>query len=163
MSHNTLALRLSAVLVAGLIVSSPFACAGEHVPASKFRYVINGGEVYDKKTDLTWQRCIVGHHWQEGAGCVGADKAFTFEQAQQQGSGQWRVPSKDELASLTHRYSENSIYAVAFPDMDDRNSWYWTSTPEGASGGWSVHFNGGGVDYGGRGALLAVRLVRSGQ
>lgn len=157
---------LMAVLVAG-VIASPFAYAEKHAPASKSRYVIKGGEVYDKKTELTWQRCSIGQHWKDDAGCVGVVKEFTFDQAQQQASGQWRVPSKDELATLidykkAEAKQKPTIDEDAFPDMDESKLWYWTSTPEGASLGRGVSFLDG-VHYGGRSEAYAVRLVRSGQ
>jgi hypothetical protein len=34
------------------------------------RFVVHGNEVYDKKTDLTWQRCNYGQTWDEGANGV---------------------------------------------------------------------------------------------
>jgi len=34
------------------------------------RYVLNGDEVYDKKTDLTWERCSVGKKCDERVSCV---------------------------------------------------------------------------------------------
>jgi hypothetical protein len=45
--------------------------AAQNAPAVNSRYVIQGDTVYDKKTDLTWQRCSVGQRWAEGKGCVG--------------------------------------------------------------------------------------------
>lgn len=175
MNRNTRALKLSAVVVAGLMMMSPLAYAGRDVPegqshfvitlTGQSRFVINSDEVYDKNTDLTWQRCSEGRQVKEDDAprCIGEVKLFTFDQAQQLGHGQWRVPSKDELASLYLRYGQMRIdRRIAFPDYENLE-WYWTSTPEGASGGWSVHFNGGSVDYGGRCATLAVRLVRSGR
>jgi len=44
-------------LILTLIVGSAFAQAG---PAANSRYVIKGDTVYDKETNLSWQRCSVG-------------------------------------------------------------------------------------------------------
>ena len=74
--------------------------AAQNAPAANSRYVIQGDTVYDKKTDLTWQRCSVGQRWAEGKGCVGVIKTFTFDDAQRQGNGMWRVPTKNELGTL---------------------------------------------------------------
>ncbi len=132
------------------------------------RYVIQGDTVYDQKADLTWQRCSVGQHWKEGMGCVGVVETFTFDQAQQQAGGGWRVPSKGELRSLIDRkraanHQSPTIDVVAFPDMVEHTLWYWTSTPNGDSLGWNVIFDAGHVSNHYRSNRYAVRLVRSGR
>jgi hypothetical protein len=35
----------------------------EDTPKARTRYDIKGGEVFDKKSNLTWQRCSVGQTW----------------------------------------------------------------------------------------------------
>src|SRR5262249_37829178 len=64
------------------------------------RYQLRGGEVYDKTTDLTWQRCSIGQRWKEGAGCVGVIKQMSWDEAKGQAGSGWRLPSKDELTTL---------------------------------------------------------------
>jgi hypothetical protein len=135
------------------------------------RYVINGGEIYDQKTDLTWSRCSVGQHWQAGNGCVGVIKEFTFGDALKLADANWRVPDKDELATLIDyaRLKRNQppmIDAAAFPDMDPAKLVYWSSTPDDAFHAWNVDFHNGGIHYGDGGYRenpSAVRLVRSGK
>ena len=129
------------------------------------RYVIRSGEVYDKKTDLTWQRCSVGQRWSGENGCVGIVKTFTFDDAQKQGGGGWRVPSKDELATLIKNQNGLQIDTKAFPDIDDRKVVYWSSTPSSSTSNWYVHFTfgNGGVHYDNRSFAYALRLVRDGQ
>jgi hypothetical protein len=131
------------------------------------RYVSQGGSVYDKTTGLTWARCSVGQHWEEGVGCVGIVKTFSFDDAQQEGSGVWRIPTKDELASLIDQvradYNEKpTIDEVTFPDMDESKLDYWSSTSSEKSSGWRVSFGTGGIDDRVRSSTYAVRLVRSG-
>ncbi|MDP1985063.1 MAG: DUF1566 domain-containing protein [Sulfuritalea sp.] len=133
------------------------------------QYVIQGESVYDKRADLTWARCTVGQRWKERVGCEGIVRVFTFDQAQQQGANGWRVPSKKELVTLIDRKKANShrkptIDNVAFPDMDESILRYWTSTPDGASGGWDVSFLDGTINYlSNRSDTYPVRLVRNGQ
>jgi WD40 repeat protein len=131
------------------------------------RFIINGGEVYDTETNLTWQRCSVGLHWEEGVGCVGeAKNLFSFDEAQLQSYGDWRLPDKDELASLiVNVKSSPMINQDAFPDMSDDYLFYWSSTTveNNASFGWLVYFDNGAVFNYGRSNTLAVRLVRSGK
>jgi hypothetical protein len=153
-------------LILTLIVGSAFAQAG---PAANSRYVIKGDTVYDKETNLSWQRCSVGQRWVDGTGCVGMVKTFDFHAAQQQGSGTWRVPTKDELPTLVdlNRKAQEKkpmIDEVAFPDTDPKKLWYWTSTPAGESGGWYVCFGDGDLFNGYyEKRPFAVRLVRRGQ
>jgi Protein of unknown function (DUF1566) len=129
------------------------------------RYVIKGGEVYDKDTNLTWQRCSVGQDWKEGAGCTGTIKVFTFDQAQQQNSGEWRVPTQDELASLIDHSREEfpMIDKEAFPGMNQSTPTYWSSTPDGDARAWDARFIPGDISDDVRGYRFAVRLVRKGQ
>lgn len=131
------------------------------------RYVIKGAEVYDKNMDLTWQRCSVGQHWDEGAGCVGAIQAFTFNNAQSLEGGGWRVPTKAELRSLIiHEHADNRksvIDEIAFPGLDEHQLLYWTNMPFD-SHGWYIRFSDGHTSYNTyRGFTASVRLVRSGQ
>jgi hypothetical protein len=127
------------------------------------RYVIQGGEVYDTRTKLTWARCSVGQEW-KNEHCVGAVSTFTFVSAQKQASSGWRVPTKDELVTLIDpdRKSFPAIDMAAFPDMDANHPWYWSSTPNGTAIAWYVDFTDGytsgfvdGIN------TLAIRLVRS--
>ena len=92
-SGNSIMLGLILTLFAG----SAFAQAS---PAAHPRYVIKGDTVYDKQANLSWQRCSLGQRWVDGTGCVGTVERFDFRTAQQQASGTWRIPTKDELPTL---------------------------------------------------------------
>jgi hypothetical protein len=132
------------------------------------RYVIQGDSVYDQETDLTWSRCSVGQNWKDGIGCEGAVKAYSFVRAQHLANKTWRIPKKDELATLIDLERKNTgmsptIDVAAFPDMDPGKNWYWSSTVAGAAISWSVGFDGGYVNDYNRNKLAAVRLVRSGR
>ncbi|MGZ5781135.1 MAG: Lcl C-terminal domain-containing protein [Burkholderiaceae bacterium] len=136
---------------------------------SESRYVIKGGQVYDQKTKLTWQRCSVGQRWGgKTRGCVGSVKLVNFGDAQKLGHGSWRVPSKDELATLVdvskigNSQKPPMIDEAAFPNMDLTHLVYWTSTSDKKLFAWTVIF-GESESYiysGPRKQLLAVRLVR---
>lgn len=129
------------------------------------RYQINGDEVYDKVSDLTWQRCSVGQSWKESGDCTGTPRTFTFQEAQQQANDKWRVPSKDELASLVdHDRAEFPVIDVeAFPGMKDSIPEYWSSTSDGDERSWDVRFSEGGMVNDVIGYRFAVRLVHSGK
>jgi hypothetical protein len=142
--------------------------AAPYAPATNARYVIQGETVYDKKTNLTWQRCSVGQQWVEGTGCVGVVKKFTFDVAKQQGDGRWRVPPKGKLATLIDRNrkannQKPTIDEVAFPDMDLENLVYWSDASHGAANAWFVSFDTGYIYFDYRSTPRAVRLMRSGQ
>jgi len=51
---------------------------------------------------------------------------MAFDEAQLQGNGSWRVPTKDELATLIghtrqSQHQSPSIDILLFPDMDKHN------------------------------------------
>ncbi len=81
------------------------------------------------------------------------------------GFNDWRLPSKDELNSLTHLGRVNpAIDTNHFPDVNLARA-TWSASPDANDAGyaWFVDFNGGSdfnvyKDYG-----LSARLVRSGQ
>lgn len=123
---------------------------------------------YDKWTDLTWQRCSVGQQWEYETGCVGSVRTFTFSDAQHLTAGTWRVPTKDELATLIDYRRragtvKPTIDETRFPDMDIGKLVYWSSTPAGGADGWGVYFDAGYAGNYDRSDAYAVRLVRSGQ
>ena len=132
-------------IFAGICAMLGALCCSSLAYSQDGRYVIRGGEVFDKKTELTWQRCSVGQRWSGENGCVGIVKTFTFDDAQKQGGGAWRVPSKDELATLIKKQDGMEIDTQAFPDMDERNAWYWSSTVSDSSGAWDIDFRIGNV------------------
>jgi hypothetical protein len=128
------------------------------------RYQIRAGEVYDKKTDLTWQRCSVGQHWKEGVGCVGVIKQMTWEEAKAQAANGWRLPTRDELTTLiAPTCKKPSINEAAFPDMELDKLWYWTSSPNGSFLVWLVDFADGNSNSYDSTDAGSVRLVRDGQ
>lgn len=135
----------------------------EHDPDS--RYAIRGDEVYDKMTDLTWQRCTLGRHWKDGF-CIGVARAMSWDEAMQQGNGVWRLPSKDELLTLVAtNCTQPAINEKVFPDVGVSSPWwYWSSTPYEGNASYArvVSFYDGSLSYD-RTYALAVRLVRGGQ
>ena len=57
-----------------------------------------GDRVYDRKTDLTWQRCSLGQRWDAAATrCLGEPLRLGFAEALQRQQDGWRVPTLDEL------------------------------------------------------------------
>jgi hypothetical protein len=140
-------------------------CATEQTAKpSASRYVVKGGVVYDKKTDLTWMRCSQGQRWGEDIGCIGIAAKFTHAQANSGWSNGWRMPTVDELKTIVAKHCKDpAIDEEIFPDTP--SEWYHTSTKNG-SVCWGVNFRVAdssyyvylSCDFGSH-----VRLVRGGQ
>ena len=136
-------------------------------------YVINNDTVYDKETNLIWQRCSVGQRWIEKKGCIGNIRTMTSDSAQKQGTAVWRIPTKEELATLLDAKLQKlgqkpAIDIVAFPNMNPAKTWYWSSSPALHSGYFGVSFDGANkldtdTTQRSRAKYGAVRLVRTGK
>jgi hypothetical protein len=127
------------------------------------RYVIENGSVYDKKTELTWQRCSVGQRWEDDVGCVGVIAQITWEQAKSRSADGWRLPTRDELATLiSPTCKQPAINEESFPDMDLGKLWYWTGSESGEYLAWLINFADGQFANYDRSDLGALRLVRGG-
>ena len=144
-------------------------------PSSNF--IINGdGTVTDKKTDLTWMRCTLGHTW-SGNYCAGTANIYSWQQAMNSAEGttfanysDWRVPNVKELSSIVEMACgypaiNESIFPATIqspPNYYDSSfiqPQYWTSTPSRSGDtGISVSFYFG--YHGTRGQY--IRLVRGG-
>lgn len=137
-------------------------------PDGRFRD--NGdGTVSDGATGLTWKRCAEGL---SGADCAtGSAERLSWEQALQRGEdaefagfSDWRLPNKNELASLVEqRCFDPAIDLQSFPSTP--SSWFWSSSPYAfhPDSAWIVHFYSG-IVYGSHKYFASrVRLVRGGQ
>jgi Protein of unknown function (DUF1566) len=138
-------------------------------PSAPGRYASSGAEVTDTSTGLIWARCSAGQVWGSGT-CIGSVNTYTHEGALTYAKTQvattgvaWRLPSVKELASIADRGCQNpAIDSIAFPTTSPSGS-YWSSSPYLANTNyaWGVSSSHGGVGYGNRTDLNAVRLVRS--
>ena len=68
------------------------------------RYQANGSEIKDKQTNLIWQRCCMGEHWQNGqitgiAELMNWDKMNEY--INQFKDAGWRLPTRQELENLS--------------------------------------------------------------
>jgi hypothetical protein len=135
-------------------------------PDSRYELQNSGAEVWDKQTDLIWQRCSLGQSW-DGSSCTGAATGHTWQQALEAAKaagGGWALPNKRELQSLVERGCYNpAVNITVFPNT--ASSWYWSSSSVAGNGdyAWGVAFDDGydGLDYKGNGYY--VRLVRARQ
>jgi hypothetical protein len=125
-------------------------------------YVLKGGTATDNRHHLIWQRCSVGQTWKAGEGCTGQVKTFSWQDATQLADDGWRLPTKDEIASLVASACRNpAINAEVFPGMDPEVLIYWTRSQDGPSRAWYINFADGSFrSYGGSILVGAVRLVK---
>jgi hypothetical protein len=187
-------LRLAAAIAPLLLLGAPR--AGEaracnprlDLTSPRARFQDNGdGTATDRRTGLTWQRCVLGASLSEEGtpGVLGDDrcldtgtKAFTWQEALQAaaalnaaggfaGHADWRLPDRKELESLVERACTGpSLNDAVFPDTPA--GWSFTSTPVAPSSfsgtspsAHAVDFTTGSVFTAGKTEKrLPVRLVR---
>ena len=136
-------------------------------PTAAFSLYSNGA-VTHSKTGLMWRRCLLGQAW-DGSNCTGNATSYTWSQAllavdAYAGYSDWRVPNKNELASLVERAClYPAINTTVFPNAP--SSFVWSSSPYAGSsdGAWDVYFGGGLVISNVKTSNGHVRLVRGGQ
>lgn len=173
--HGALAIALSALVLAANAQASSL-CAGSEntaitatTPSADF--TDNGdGTVTHHKTGLIWQRCSLGQSW-DGTDCIGNATAFTWADALAAGAqntlagfSDWRLPNKNELASIVeYRCHGPAINNQQFPNTP--LEWYWSSSPDAYCSicAWYVRFDDGGVNGVDKYSNYRVRLVRAGQ
>jgi hypothetical protein len=144
------------------------------------RYVDHAnGTVTDNSTGLMWMQCTEGL---SGAACATGTatvyRSFGDALARAQtvnsdrtgagrGFADWRVPNRNELASLVLRSCPTAtspgaaIQRTRFPGTPALSA--WSSTPARAGFAWYVDFSDGTVAPGGVSGDRVLRLVRAGQ
>ncbi|WP_286806963.1 MULTISPECIES: DUF1566 domain-containing protein [unclassified Marinimicrobium] len=112
-------------------------------PTSAFDIIEGGTVVHHTTTNLQWQRCSVGQHW-DGSQCSDSAEVFTWQQALNQihDHDGWRLPNIIELLSLYESCgSEPAINPEVFPATPGRSlqgalrRWgevrYWSASQSG--------------------------------
>lgn len=129
------------------------------------RYAINGDQVYDRESKLTWQRCVIGQVMDDGILCRGSATGMTSEQVRTLNVPGWRVPTVAELLTLrvVAPPSRWQVDNMVFPGHEA-----FTRSAEMAPGsdGYVVRFFDNPVDRDPKYPLdgtAPVRLVRSGR
>ena len=143
-------------------------------PDSDFS-IHDDGTVTHLPTGLMWMRCSLGQTW-DGESCSGGfPEDFNWQNALAQtgssyaGYTDWRLPNKNELASIVERrYCYPSINRDVYPNTPSGGffeSWYWSSSPGAEIGftAWGVYFGDGIVKVDGKSSRGYVRLVRTAQ
>ena len=118
--------------------------------------------VIDRRTGLTWRRCLEGQVW-GGASCSGMLSRFVHEQALSYSRSGWRLPNVKELASLASRSDyAPSLDATAFPGASDLYTWSTTPYVSSSQNAWRVNFYAGLVEQPSRDANdVGLRLVHT--
>jgi hypothetical protein len=143
MNMSLRALIAGSVVMCGTVMTaSAYAQCTKEPSLPISRYEIRGGQVFDKETKLTWQRCLAGQSWTEGAGCTGTPQELTWAQAKKL-SGAWRLPTKDELQTLMSSACLKSANAEAFPGFSLQYPEVWSSTETVAGQTWIVNMTSG--------------------
>jgi hypothetical protein len=166
---NPLGKSFAARLVAGAAVVAA-ACDD----AAVTRLVDNhDGTITDLKTGLMWQQCTDGL---SGGSCATgtptAQQNFAAallratqvnaDAAVNRGYADWRVPNRNELASLVNwNCSAPAIQRSRFPNTPSTSA--WSSSPAGAGLVWYVDFTDGNLALSGTTGGRVLRLVRAGQ
>ena len=164
------------VFVSGITKAAAIAAGSSHSCA---RLSIGTGTLLDTSTGLMWKRCSEGQAWDAiKEACVGVAASYTWQAALKRAQdvnlgingaenlnhSDWRLPNRNELASLLERQcSSPAINATLFPSTVAGP--YWSSSPNAgdAQQAWSVNFTDGRVNGAAKTASAYVRMVRGGQ
>ncbi len=127
------------------------------------------GTLVHNPSRLQWQRCVLGQVW-DGQSCTGTPQTLSWSAALQaaevhvqDGWSDWRLPNRNELASLVEsRCFLPALDAGVFPNGPAGA--YWTSSPQfdALDAAWTVNFDNGRLAPADGATLLSVRLVRAG-
>lgn len=144
------------------LLASLSACTQARTAEARFTVSANGAEVFDAKTGLTWQRCILGQTWKDGT-CNGSASKQSHKQAMTLAKAKdgWRLPTVKELATLVDTgLGTPAIDTTAFPATPA--TWFCTSSPYlgSANLAWYVDFGHGNSSPLNHEQRHPIRLVR---
>ena len=140
----------------------------DSLPTNRFQSA-DGGLVTDTVTGLQWQRCIAGLQYNEVVGrCVGMPRRYSFNEAEsfaelesERSEFDWRVPSRDELATLVISDCRHpALDTSAFPNTPISSFWSNSVSPNVDEFAWAIYFGDGESSYMFTDDRLYLRLVR---
>jgi len=128
--------------------------------SKRFELVLDGAGVLDKETGLVWEKSP------DTTQRTLADACSYCSDKEVGGRKGWRLPAKEELASLVDMSVGAAPYLPAgHPFSNVQPFYYWSSTTNvtNTSYAWSVYFSNGDVTYHSKSNGDYVWCVRGGQ
>ena len=126
----------------------------EAKPVAASRFLVDGATVLDTSAGLTWQREVPNQRFTWA-------KAKEYAAGLELAGGGWRLPTKEELASIVdYTRSNPAIDPVAFPNTP--SEWFWSSSPYASYSNlaWLIYFGAGYTSYYYISYPYGVRCVR---
>ena len=158
------------LILAYFLTSAQVAMAqncNDYIPASTpdSRFSVEGTEVFDKITGLTWQRCSLG---QSGIDCSGGNAIgydwqsalLAAEEARNNTGVNWRLPNIKELVSIVEWKCSPAINLTIFPNTPSETYWSAWSASTYARDSTKAWTSGYGTARTDKDSLNSVRLVR---
>ena len=128
----------------------------EPAVSSDFTTSSDDKTVTDTRTKLMWQKATTNKNWRNALAYCQSLNTGTEPYA---GYTDWRLPNKNELASLLDLGKSSNPYSN-FPDMP--SNFFWSSsTILKSEKAWRVNFNTGNVTYYNKSQQHDVRCVRN--
>jgi len=132
--------------------------ASAYAQAPAGRYTTSGATVYDKKTNLTWQRTLptTQYSWADAKTYCGSAAVSTIL------GGTGRLPTVKELSTIVDYWQSPgpAVDATAFPSTP--TGVFWSSSPlaGSASSAWGINFTFGNAATESVSLVFNVRCVR---
>ena len=139
------------IFLAFIGLSTSLVYATESKSQTNSRFMTSGSTVLDEQTGLRWQRCSIGMVFNKDGKCSGTAKKLGFVAAQKSiiwswPDGMWRIPTRDEMKTIAGDYSPtHQANTEIFPDIDEKNQFFWTSDMYGNGSAWYSDMINGGV------------------
>ena len=115
--------------------------------SSDFKTSSDGKTVTDTKTGLMWIWWQIGQTSTSWQGALAYCQSLNTQTPPYAGYSDWRLPNKNELASLVNHEKSEPPYSY-FPDMKSCNFWSSSSYVSNKEWAWEVDFNNGDVTVG---------------
>jgi hypothetical protein len=138
---------------------------GQRYITTSLTYPSDGANnaVIDRRTGLTWRRCVEGQTW-NGSACSGSGVNYNHADALIRARGRtgWRLPNIKERSSLSDfGVVSTALDPLYFPGAP--TGYNWTTTPFlfNSTGAWRVNASTGGVGTQSRTTEHQIRLVSS--
>jgi hypothetical protein len=133
------------------------------------RFDLRGSQVFDRQTNLLWERCSLGQRYSKNQ-CRGAAKLMGLVDAEDVAKklpDGWRLPTLNELATLRKMNCKGAqINQLVFPsvvEFAEGNAKYWSSSRDQLLPTlyYNIDFLSGDVDANTGRIPLGVRFVRT--